>query len=233
MSAMKSTAAAAPAMPSWFSVPVSNLNGVSRSCVRRRRARTSSAVSRARTARRRAARRTCRPSRAGSRSPGRRRRSHRAARSARRRSRSARRPTRASSTTRATSLMVPTALLAQTTATILVRSFTSALEGVPVERAGRRSTGYLAHHDAAFLQREPGAAVGFVVELGDDDLVALASGRAEAVASRKLSVVVLAPKAHFVPVAAEKVGERRRGRRPAGGRSRSWSRRSRACWSCG
>mgnify|MGYP003694498193 CR=1 FL=1 len=73
--ARKSTAAAAPTMPSWFSVPVSELprRGAS-SAGTRRAARPARRAGRAGpTARPRAARRTCRPSRPGSRSRTRRR----------------------------------------------------------------------------------------------------------------------------------------------------------------
>ena len=43
---MKSTAAVVPAMPSWFSVPVSHTNGGSRSCVDSRTGSSSSVASR-------------------------------------------------------------------------------------------------------------------------------------------------------------------------------------------
>ena len=44
-SAMKSMAAAVPAMPSWFCVPVSQMYGGSCSCVRRRRGSSISVAS--------------------------------------------------------------------------------------------------------------------------------------------------------------------------------------------
>ena len=82
-----------------------------------------------------------------------------------------------------------------------------ALEDVPGERAGRGVDGHLAHDHAAILQREPGAAVGLVVELGDEDLVALLHVVHQAVSQQEVERRGVGSEGHLVPIATEEVGE--------------------------
>ncbi len=83
-----------------------------------------------------------------------------------------------------------------------------ALEGVPVQGAGRGVDRHLAHEDTALGEVEPRSAVGLVVDLGDEDLVTGLQFASDGLGEEEVQGRHVGPEGDLVGAAAEEVAQR-------------------------